>query len=261
MLSKFIQQLRKKNNLTQEFLASKIGVSRPTYMQIEQGKRDLTITETKKLAEVFDIPFENFLREEEETKPIVEIKRRKKQAKKAKDGIRISVPQEKVEKFEQVFLYILAKIGGKPNIGQTTLYKLLYFIDFDYYEKFGEQLIGAKYIKNHYGPTPIMFAKIIQHLEKKGKVEKLKSKFYKHEQTKYLVNPNKSLNLSTLSAQELAHIDWEIDRLGGLTATQISALSHLDTPWVAAQERKALEYEHVFYRPEETSVRHYDDEL
>ena len=39
MLSKFIQQLRKKNNLTQEFLAAKIGVSRPTYMQIEQGER------------------------------------------------------------------------------------------------------------------------------------------------------------------------------------------------------------------------------
>ncbi|PIV10506.1 MAG: XRE family transcriptional regulator, partial [Candidatus Portnoybacteria bacterium CG03_land_8_20_14_0_80_41_10] len=45
MLSKFIQQLRKKHNLTQEFLASEIGVSRPTYMQIEQGERDLTITE------------------------------------------------------------------------------------------------------------------------------------------------------------------------------------------------------------------------
>jgi len=51
---------------------------------------------------------------------------------------------------------------------------------------------------------------------------------------------------------------WEIDRLGDLTATQISSLSHLDTPWVAAKEREVLEYEHVFYRPEETSVREYE---
>jgi hypothetical protein len=43
-----------------------------------------------------------------------------------------------------------------------------------------------------------------------------------------------------------------------LTATQISALSHLDTPWVAAKDREPLEYEHVFYRPEETSVREYE---
>ena len=34
----------------------------------------------------------------------------------------------------------------------TVLYKLLYFIDFDYYEKFEEQLVGATYIKNHLDP-------------------------------------------------------------------------------------------------------------
>ncbi|OHA63458.1 MAG: hypothetical protein A3E07_00945 [Candidatus Wildermuthbacteria bacterium RIFCSPHIGHO2_12_FULL_45_9] len=258
MLAKFIQEQRKKCNLTQEFLASALKISRPTYVQIEQGERDLTITEAKKLAEVFDIAFENFLEGKEDAKIIVKIESKKKQKQKAKDEIRVSVPQEKVEKFEQTLLYILAKISGKPNIGQTVLYKLLYFIDFDYYEKFEEQLIGAKYIKNHFGPTPIMFAKIIGRLEKSGRVEKIKSKFYKHEQTKYLVNPNEALDLSALSAQELAHIDWEIDRLGDLTATQISALSHLDTPWITAKEREILEYEYVFYRPEETSVREYE---
>ena len=39
MISEFIQQLRKNSNLTQEFIASRIGVSRPTYIQIEKGKR------------------------------------------------------------------------------------------------------------------------------------------------------------------------------------------------------------------------------
>ena len=257
MLAKFIQEQRKKRNLTQEYLASALKISRPTYMQIELGKRELTITEAKKLAVIFDMTLENFLAGKNQ-EPDVKIVDKKKVARKVKEEMRISVPQEKAEKFEQILLYILAKIGGKPNIGQTVLYKLLYFIDFDYYEKFEEQLIGAKYIKNHYGPTPIMFAKLIDRLEKRGKVEKIKSKFYKHEQTKYLVNPNEPLDLSALSAQELAHIDWEIDRLGDLTATQISALSHLDTPWVAAKERESLEYEHVFYRPEETSVREYE---
>ena len=61
MLAKFIREQRKKRNLTQEFLASALKISRPTYMQIEQGERDLTITEAKKLAEVFDIQFDNFL--------------------------------------------------------------------------------------------------------------------------------------------------------------------------------------------------------
>ena len=258
MLGRFIKQQRVKHNMTQEYLASMLGISRPTYVQIERGERDITVVEAKKLADVFDMTLENLLAEKENIEPKVKITGKKRSQKKVKEAIRISVPQEKAEKFEKTLLYILAKIGGKQNIGQTVLYKLLYFIDFDYYEKFEEQLIGAKYIKNHYGPTPVMFDKLIDRLEKKGKVEKIKSKFYKHEQTKYLVNPNNPINVSALSAQELAHIDWEIDRLGGLTATQISALSHLDTPWLAAKEREALEYEHVFYRPNETSVRPYE---
>lgn len=258
MLAKFIQQQRGRLDLTQEYLASELGVSRPTYIQIERGKRELTITEAKKLAEIFDMPLEDFLNEKKVIDPNIIIQESKKKKTAIKKTLRINIPQEKADKFEQTLLYILAKIGGKPNIGQTVLYKLLYFIDFDYYEKYEEQLIGAKYIKNTYGPMPVMFAKIMDRLEKGGMVEKIKSKFYKYEQTKYLVNPVKPINLSALSSQELAHIDWEISRFGDVTASQISALAHLDTPWVAAGEREALEYEHVFYRPEETSVRQYE---
>ncbi len=47
-------------------------------------------------------------------------------------------------------LYVLNKVGCKYNVGETVLYKLLYFIDFDFYEKYEEQLIGATYVKNHH---------------------------------------------------------------------------------------------------------------
>ena len=259
MFGNFIHQQRTKRNLTQEHLASELGISRPTYAQIERGERELTITEAQKLAAIFDVSFENFLAGREPERIVTIAKRKqKKEPRLPREAVRISVPEEKAGKFEQTLLYILAKIGGKPNIGQTVLYKLLYFIDFDYYEKYEEQLIGATYIKNHYGPTPVMFAKMIERMEAEGKLETVKSKFYTREQTKYLVNPEKRPDLSLLSGQELAHIDWELDRLGDMTAVQISALSHLDTPWCAAGEREPLEYEHVFYRPEETSVREYE---
>lgn len=258
-LYKQLKDLREQRGFSQEYIADKLGISRPTYIQIEKGERELDVSEAKILAKIFDMSLADFITGKEDIRPIIEIEEAQERVRKDKNEIRISIPQEKAKKFEQVFLYILAKIGGKPNIGQTVLYKLLYFIDFDYYEKYEEQLIGAKYMKNTHGPTPIMFAKIVDRMEKERKVEKVKSKFYKYEQTKYLVNPNLPVDLSALSAQELAHIDWEINRLGDLTATQISALSHIDTPWVAAGDRESLEYEHVFYRPEETSVRQYEE--
>src|SRR3989338_7756590 len=167
-LYKKLKLLRQQKRFSQERLASELNVSRPTYREIEKGERELKISEATKLAQVFDISLEDFLAGRESVNPVVTIPVRKERERKDKNEIRINIPQEKANKFEQVLLYILAKIGGKPNIGQTVLYKLLYFIDFDYYEKFEEQLIGAKYIKNHYGPTPIMFAKIIDR-QKKGK--------------------------------------------------------------------------------------------
>lgn len=259
MLSKFIQQLRKKNNLTQEFLASELGISRPTYIQIEQGKRDLTITEAEKLASIFGIPFDMFLQGKEGSKVVIEVKGSKKQIKTKEPEIRISVPQEKVDKFRQILLYILKKVGGKPNVGMTVLYKLLYFIDFDYYEKYENQLMGLVYLKNYHGPTPRLFENLIGDMIKKGDVEVVKSKFYQYPQTKYLVNPAIEPDLSILNGKEQEHIDWELQRLSDLTATQLTNLSHKDVPWISAENGKPLDYESVFYRTPETSVREYDN--
>lgn len=256
MLSKFVQNLRKKHKLTQEYLAAELGMSRPTYIQIEQGERELTIAEAKKLADIFDIAFEDFIQEKEQSFSI-EIDSKKSKAKAQKPSFRISVPQENLDKFKQILIYILKKVGGKPNVGMTVLYKLLYFIDFDYYEKHEEQLMGLVYLKNHHGPTPLLFENLIKEMVINNDLEILKSKFYKYPQTKYLVNPSIEPNLSILNGQEKEHIDWELKRLSDLSATQLSDLSHKDTPWITAEKGKPLEYESVFYRTKETSVRDY----
>ena len=47
------------------------------------------------------------------------------------EDLQIRVEQERPDLFRQVILYVLDKVGGKPNIGETFLHKLLYLIDFD----------------------------------------------------------------------------------------------------------------------------------
>lgn len=257
MLSTFVEKLRKKHELTKENLAGELGISRPTYMQFEKGERALTIPEAQKLAELFGMTLIDLLNEVE-TEISIQIVQQK--VKKPKNEIRIQVPQEKLEKFKQIFLYILKKVGGKPNIGMTALYKLLYFIDFDYYEKFEEQLMGLKYIKNHFGPTPVIFEKVIQEMIESNQIECIKSKYYKHEQKKYLINPNLEIDLSVLNGQEKEHIDWELQRLSDLNAKKLSELSHKDVPWISAQDGKLIEYESVFYRTKETTVRDYSND-
>ncbi|MDO8555420.1 MAG: DUF4065 domain-containing protein [bacterium] len=257
MLGKFILEQRKKRELTQEFLASKIGVSRPTYAQIEQGERDLTITEARKLSDIFGMSFKDLLSgnakeievytEEEETKKTVE------------PEMRIIMPRANVKKFKEVLLYLLEKVGARPNIGETAIYKLLYFIDFDYYEKFEEQLIGAKYIKNHFGPTPVEFKKLTDQMMERGEIEKIKSRYFQHEQKKYL--PRRTADLKILSAQEIQHIDEVLARLAWKNAAELSDYSHSDTPWRVHKMGEEISYETVFYRDDDHSVRNYEDEL
>lgn len=256
MISEFIEHLRKKHKLTQQYLAEQLSISRPTYMQLERGERDLTVPEAKKLAEIFNMSLENFLNGTE-TKISIEVTKSLTKAKKVFNEIRISIPQQKLDKFKQILLYLLKKVGGKPNIGMTALYKLLYFIDFDYYEKFEEQLMGLKYIKNHFGPTPIIFEKIIQEMLNNNQIESIKSKYYQHEQTKYLINPEVEPDLSILNGQEKEHIDWELQRLSDLNAKTLSDFSHKDVPWLSAKQGESIDYEAVFYRTADTSVRDY----
>lgn len=257
-MATFLKKLRQEHNVSQEFLAKKIGVSRPTYVQIESGARKMLVEEAQKLAHFFGLSLDDFLAGKNTTTPKVELEKSKKPTMQ-KSETRISVPQEKVEKFKEVLLYILERIGARPNIGEGVVCKLMYFIDFDFYEKFEEQLIGAKYIKNHFGPTPVAFPEIVAQMEKDGDLTRITKKYFQHDQKKYL--PRRSANLSIFSAQEKELIDWEIERFKDFNATKMRDYSHKDVPWIGADDLQTINYEAVFSRTDEFSVRQYDDEL
>ena len=247
---KFIKSLREQNNLSQEYVAEKLQVSRPSYALIENGKKELTLSQAKILADVFGITLDSLI--DGKAVALSEVKLEKEIKEKPQSTMRVSVPQKNLKKFKEVLLYILEKVGSKPNVGQTVLYKLLYFIDFDYYEKFEEQLIGATYIKNHHGPTPVEFKKIVENMEESGELEAVKSKYFQYDQTKYL--PRRSPNLSLLSGQEKEYIDEVLGRLSDKSAKALSDYSHGDIPWAVAELGQEINYEMVFYRSDAYSV-------
>jgi len=249
-------ELRKKNKYSQENVCKNLNISRPLYQKIEKDMSILTIEQARKLASMYNVTVESIVNNK-----INETKVRligTKETKKAEETVRIDIPQSKLQKFKQVLLYILGKVGGKPNVGETVLYKLLYFIDFDYYEKYEEQLMGLTYIKNHYGPTPVEFVKILEEMQKNGEIEIFKSKHFAYDQKKYIAVKEPDLKCLG-NAQELNHIDEVLERLSSKSAKELSDYSHLDVPWITAEEGKKIKYEAVFYRTSDTSVRKYED--
>lgn len=250
-----IKVLREKTGISQDALARKMRLPRPAISQIESGARKIATDELLRFSQIFQIPVDVLLNPEKE--PEVRLYEGKKE-REPKSQMRISVPQKNLQKFKEVLLYILNKVGSKPNIGETVIYKLLYFIDFDFYEKYEEQLIGATYMKNQYGPMPIEFAKIIEQMINKGEIEKVKSDYFNYPQTKYL--PRNKPDLTKFKAIEIEVIDDVLNKLSDMNASQISDYSHGDIPWITTSDGEVIEYEAVFYRTPPYSVRAYAEE-
>lgn len=207
------------------------------------------------MSDIFKLSVESLLDLEEQPEVVFQVGRKEK---KEYPPIRINVPQKNLEKFKEVLLYILNRVGSKPNIEETVIYKLLYFIDFDFYERYEEQLIGATYIKNKYGPFPIEFKKIIEKLIGKD-IVKVKDIHFANLQTKYL--PLRKPDLTKLRAHEIEIIDEVLNKLSDMNAAQISEYSHNDVPWLTPEDGEIIEYESVFYRTALYSVREYSEDI
>ena len=113
-LAEIIKKMREDRELSQEDLAAKLGVPRPSISQIESGQRDVSSIELAKIAKIFEISVDDLLSPDLGEKECKDMKREAK------------APKFYKEKFKQVLLYILDKCGAKANVGETVLYKLLY---------------------------------------------------------------------------------------------------------------------------------------
>ena len=240
----YLLRLRKSAGMSQEQVAQRLKISRPTYLAIEKGSRELKTSESQELARMFDLSLDDFLAQKIPS-----------EQKHPKGG------KEEMQKFKEVLLYILQKVGARPNVGQTVLYKLLYFIDFDYYEKYEEKLLGLQYQRNHHGPTPITFAKAVEEMKRDGDLEEVKSKFFSFDQRKYLPRRKFDFTKINLSAPEIEMIDQVLEKYGDKTATWLSDYSHKDIPWASHDQGEMIDYDVVFYRDDSYSVRDYEDEL
>ncbi len=255
-IGKRITELRKIKGLSQEDLAKSIKISRPSLAQIELGNRTLDVLEFQRLSMVLGFSLDDFVSKDFSANQDLEAKTETK-TKKADE--RISVPSLQVSKFKNVLLYILERCAGKPNVGETVLYKLLYFSDFNYYELYEEHLTGAKYRKLPYGPVPQKLDSIVLQMIDKGQLQRVKTAYHGYPQTRYL--PLVKADLTELKASEKEVIDRVIEQLSDWSAASISNYSHKDMPWLATKEGEDINYELAFYRDAPFSVRNYGDEI
>lgn len=251
-----IAKLRKISGLSGEELSKKIGISRPSLVQIEQGNRNIKVEELKSIAEILNFSMDAIMSEDYN---IEELKTRACLEEAQAIYERISVPEINVNKFKNLIIYILEKCAGKPNVGETVLYKLLYFSDFNYYEIYEEHLSGAKYRKLPNGPVPISVDTILDSMVNvDNSLQRFKTEYYGYKQKRYMPLINADLRL--FNAAEIEVVDKVINQLSFMSATEINHYSHEDMPCKVSKDMEMIDYELAFYRTAPYSVRKYNPE-
>lgn len=251
-----ITELRKIKGLSQVDLAKRVHISRSSLTQIELGNRSVNILELQQLSMELGFSLDDFMSENFEIHQEINDAYQKNTTVVEE---RIAVPILNVGKFKNVLLYILEKCAGKPNVGETVLYKLLYFSDFNYYELYEEHLTGAKYKKLPFGPVPQKLNTMINQMIEEGVLKRVKTNYHGFPQTRYL--PLEKADLTKLKASETEVLDSVIEQMSDWSAAAISNYSHKDLPWEVTDDGKDISYELAFYREAPYSVRNYGDEI
>ena len=250
-----IAKLRNIKGLSQEELSKSIGISRPSLTQIEQDNRSIKVDELKKMADVLNFSMDEIMSENFTIRTDIDMGTEIEE----QSDIRISIPEINMQKFKHLILYILEKCAGKPNIGETVLYKLLYFSDFNYYELYEEHLSGATYRKLPNGPVPLSVDVVLKTMVDNEELQLFKTNYFGYTQKRYM--PLVGADLRLFNGAEKEVVDNVIEILSGMSATDISHYSHEDMPWKASKDLEVIDYELAFYRTAPYSVRTYNEAI
>lgn len=236
-------ELRKRKGLSQAELAKSIAISRPSLAQIELGNRNIDAVELQKLAIELGFSIDDFLSIDFSVQKSLELGAVEKTITPSE---RNDTPKLDAEKLAQVLLYVLEHCAGKPNVNERVLQHLLYFIDFNHYEVYEEQLSGATYIKTSSGPILQDFDSFIQHLLERELIQRFKTNFQGQTQVRYL--PLIKADLQLLKASEKEIIDKVIDQMSDWSQNLFTQYVNNDMPLKASKNGEVIGYELVFYR-------------
>ena len=211
-----IRNLRKDKGLSQATVAKELGVSRPAYINIEKGRKELTLSQFKKLA------------------AILRVEPNALQA-----GIIARVPDESVTpKFKQIILNSI-QFGSDSDgkITKTKLAKLVYLMDFKWFYDHLKPLTGLEYIRMEQGPVPNTYFQVIDELFDEGSIA------VETKGRAFMISTTEKPSHNLLSQSELKTIRQVAKKWQGKDTKQIVDFTHKQLPWAICRPKEVIPYE------------------
>lgn len=221
--AEIIAKARKERGLTQEQVANALGVSRPTYINIESGKNEITLSQAETLVSVLRISIEDLLD--------------------TSDGVAgFADSANAFSKFKQVLLNAL-KYGADEDgkITKTKLAKLVYLADFIWFYENSKPLTGVKYRKMPQGPVPYEYFRALDELEEEGVILR-ESKG----QAIMLSLTEKQAPTGKLADEEIEMVKKVGEAWKGKPTLDVVNFTHEQLPWQICLDDEIIPYGLIF---------------
>lgn len=252
-----IAQLRSLKGLTQEEFAKNLSMSRSSLAQLELGKRKLDAVELVLIMQLFGLSADAFLFDAFDNIKGSKISTSHQRLEsEERMEMRISSPHFQLVKMRNVLLYLASKTAGKPEVDERFLQLLLYFTDFDHYERYETQVTGAKYIKMSTGPSAVEFQAVLSALLADKSLLRITTEATKGVRLKYI--PLLEVDLTALSATEVDMMDSIAERFASWSYDKMKEYVKGDMPYMASDLETPIDYNLAFYREASYTTRKYN---
>lgn len=125
--------------------------------------------------------------------------------------------------------------------------KLLYYLDFDFFEKYGRSVTGDEYLRFDNGPVPRMGEKIIKEMD--GKEIKITKREIGNGYNDQLhIEALADFDMNVFGKEELMMLEEIACKWEKFTGSEIKNASHGEAPWIATKPDDVIDYNLVYYR-------------
>ena len=150
------------------------------------------------------------------------------------------------KKYKNAIIFFAKKIQN-GTLGKLKLMKLLYYLDFDFFEKYGESVTLDQYLRFENGPVPRNAEKIIR--EMNGKEIKIT-----HRKTKEGMNDQQHIealddfDLNVFTKEELIMLEEVANKWEKFTGSEMKMATHGEAPWISTKPDEVIDYNLAYYR-------------
>ena len=211
----YIKTQREAKGYSQQQMAGFLSISRTSYINIEQDKREITLGEANILANMFGVTLDDISREQ----------------------------SPNIEKYKSIITsFLKLELAGKKDgkIPKTKLAKLVYLADFAWFYENTVSMSGMQYKRLEYGPVPDVYFRVLDEMFEQGEIniETKKDTMLislgrgaEHE-------PIQNLNKDELTLIKKIYKKWEDKR-----TKEIVDFTHSQLPWKISRDGEAIHYE------------------